>query len=230
VRGNIEFGLKRNGSNNIQDRISRVLEQVRLTGKESRMPSELSGGERQRVALARSLVLEPDVLLLDEPLSALDPQLRRQVRLELKELQRRVGITFLFVTHDQEEALSLSDHIAVMNRGQVEQVGTPREIYCQPRTRFIASFLGAMNWPGGDRFGVRPEALRISRESAPEQFVARRAVVQQTVFFGSLAHVEVRLESGEQLSVEVSRNMQGFEPGEHVSVYWHSSDEIRFTE
>jgi spermidine/putrescine transport system ATP-binding protein len=230
VRGNVEFGLRRNGSNNIEPRIARVLEQVRLTGKESRMPAELSGGERQRVALARSLVLEPDVLLLDEPLSALDPQLRRQVRLELKDLQRRVGITFLFVTHDQEEALSLSDRIAVMNRGQIEQVGTPREIYCQPRTRFVASFLGAMNWPGGDGFGVRPEALRISRELAPEQFVSRSAVVQQTVFFGSLAHIEVRLESGEQMSVEVSRNMQGFEPGERVSVYWHTSDEIRFLE
>src|SRR5262249_56614576 len=105
--------------------VGRVLEQLGLNGKESRLPSQLSGGERQRVALARALVMQPDVLLLDEPLSALDPQLRKQVRGELKELQRRVGITFLFVTHDQEEALSTSDSIAVMNQGRVEQVGSP---------------------------------------------------------------------------------------------------------
>ena len=107
-------------------------------------------------------MLAPDVLLLDEPLSALDPQLRKQVRAELKDLQRRVGVTFLFVTHDQEEALSMSDRIAVMNGGQVEQVGTPQEMYQRPRTKFVASFLGAMNWIDG--IGVRPECTRISRE------------------------------------------------------------------
>src|ERR1700722_3726653 len=115
VRGNVEFGLRRKGESEIASRVAKVLEQVQLAGKESRMPSELSGGERQRVALARSLVLAPDVLLLDEPLSALDPQLRKQVRAELKDLQRRSGVAFLFVTHDQEEALSMSDWIAVMN-------------------------------------------------------------------------------------------------------------------
>src|SRR6185369_12017644 len=104
VRGNVEFGLRRKGEGDVAARVAKVLEQVRLEGKEWRMPSELSGGERQRVALARSLVLAPDVLLLDEPLSALDPQLRKQVRAELKDLQRRTGVTFLFVTHDQEEA------------------------------------------------------------------------------------------------------------------------------
>ena len=133
---------------------------MRLEAKASRKPSELSGGERQRVALARAIVLQPDVLLLDEPLSALDPQLRKQVRSELRDLQRRVGVTFLFVTHDQEEALSMSDQIAVMNAGALEQVGTPREIYARPRTRFVADFLGAMNWIDG--IGVRPEAVNIS--------------------------------------------------------------------
>ena len=137
------------------------MQQVRLEAKASRKPSELSGGERQRVALARAIVLQPDVLLLDEPLSALDPQLRKQVRTELRDLQRRVGVTFLFVTHDQEEALSMSDQIAVMNAGSLEQVGTPREIYARPRTRFVADFLGAMNWIDG--IGVRPEAVSISR-------------------------------------------------------------------
>ena len=109
-----------------------MLDLVQLAGKESRRPAQLSGGERQRVALARSLVLEPDVLLLDEPLSALDPNLRKQVRAELKAIQRRVGITFLFVTHDQEEALSLSDRLGVMNKGRLEQFGTPEEIYLSP--------------------------------------------------------------------------------------------------
>ena len=114
MRDNVEFGLRRRAGNHIGDRVRDVLDLVQLAGKESRRPAQLSGGERQRVALARSLVLEPDVLLLDEPLSALDPNLRKQVRAELKAIQRRVGITFLFVTHDQEEALSLSDRLGVM--------------------------------------------------------------------------------------------------------------------
>ena len=156
VQGNVEFGLRRTGAADVDQRARRVIEQVQLSGKETRKPSELSGGERQRVALARSLVLAPDVLLLDEPLSALDPQLRKQVRSELKDLQRRTGVTFLFVTHDQEEALSLSDQMAVMNAGEIEQTGAPQELYQRPATRFVASFLGAMNWING--CGVRPEA------------------------------------------------------------------------
>src|SRR5579872_223022 len=162
VQDNIEFGLRRRGGANIAARVGQMLDLLKLTGKERRRPSEISGGERQRVALARSLVLAPDVLLLDEPLSALDPDLRKQVRAELKDLQRRSGVAFLFVTHDQEEALSLSDRIGVMHQGALEQIGTPREIYQQPRTRFVASFLGAMNWIGG--VGVRPECTRISSE------------------------------------------------------------------
>ena len=116
----------------LRGKVREALELVQLSGKEDRLPAQLSGGERQRVALARSLVLQPDVLLLDEPLSALDPNLRKQMRAELKSLQRRVGITFLFVTHDQEEALSMSDSIAVMNEGLLEQVGTPEDIYLRP--------------------------------------------------------------------------------------------------
>src|SRR3954469_16810593 len=132
VRGNIEYGLKQQRGSDIAGKVRDALELVQLSGKEDRLPAQLSGGERQRVALARSLVLQPDVLLLDEPLSALDPNLRKQVRAELKSLQRRVGTTFLFVTHDQEEALSLSDQIAVMNKGLLEQVGTPEDIYLRP--------------------------------------------------------------------------------------------------
>ena len=149
---------------------------VQLSGKERRYPSEISGGERQRVALARSLVLEPEVLLLDEPLAALDPSLRKQMRSELKDLQRRLGITFLFVTHDQEEALTLSDRIAVMRAGRIEQVGTPEEVYLGPANRFVAGFLGAVNWIDGA--GVRPEATRISRGAPP---AGSRAIVATVV-------------------------------------------------
>ena len=150
-----------------------VLELVSLGGKEERRPAQLSGGERQRVALARSLVLEPDVLLLDEPLAALDPKLRKQMRGELKAMQRRVGITFLLVTHDQEEALSMSDQLAVMNQGLIEQVGTPEDVYLRPRTRFVAGFLGAVNWIGG--VGVRPEATRLaaSADGGPQRYAVR---------------------------------------------------------
>jgi ABC-type Fe3+/spermidine/putrescine transport system ATPase subunit len=221
VQGNIEFGLRRKDADGIAERVQRVLEQVRLARKESRLPSQLSGGERQRVALARSLVLEPDVLLLDEPLSALDPQLRKQVRAELKDLQRRVGVTFLFVTHDQEEALSMSDVIAVMNRGEVEQVGTPEEIYNRPATRFIASFLGTMNWIEG--IGLRPEALRLTREATAS---SRRGVVTARTFLGSVVFVESRLENGETCSAQAMNGTAAFAPGDTVYVSWNSRDEL----
>ena len=193
VRGNVEFGLRRRGERDLDSRVREVLELVQLAGKESRSPAQLSGGERQRVALARSLVLSPDVLLLDEPLSALDPKLRKQVRAELKSLQRRVGITFLFVTHDQEEALSMSDQIAVMNGGRLEQVGTPEDIYLRPRTRFVAEFLGAMNWIDG--IGVRPEATRISRARCPNNgaLLAARARRELRSFSATASTFETRL-------------------------------------
>src|SRR5450755_2383216 len=156
---NVAFGLKRKNQSDIGRKVRDALELVRLTGKESRHPAQLSGGERQRVALARSLVLQPDVLLLDEPLAALDPKLRKQMRLELKAMQRRAGVTFLLVTHDQEEALSMSDCLAVMNEGRIEQVGSPEDVYLRPQSRFVAGFLGAVNWIGGT--GIRPEAVRL---------------------------------------------------------------------
>jgi ABC-type Fe3+/spermidine/putrescine transport system ATPase subunit len=225
VRGNVEFGLRRNGAADLAARVATVLEQVRLSGKESRRPAELSGGERQRVALARSLVLEPDVLLLDEPLSALDPQLRKQVRAELKDLQRRVGVTFVFVTHDQEEALSLSSHIAVMNGGTVEQVAEPEEIYRRPRTRFVASFVGAMNWIGG--IGVRPEATRISRQ-APAGAASHEGTVSGSAFLGPIVHVHVGLPGGETVIAQAGADCAAFHPGEPVHVWWDVADELRF--
>ena len=134
-----------------------ALRLVRLDGLEDRRPSQLSGGQQQRVALARALVVEPPVLLCDEPLGALDRKLRQQMQFELKELQKRLGVTLVFVTHDQEEALAMSDRIAVMNRGRVEQVGAPTEIYERPRTRFVADFIGEINLMDD---GPKPRALR----------------------------------------------------------------------
>jgi spermidine/putrescine transport system ATP-binding protein len=226
VRGNVEFGLKRKRVDGMDRLVRDVLELVQLTGKESRMPAEISGGERQRVALARSLVLAPDVLLLDEPLSALDPNLRKQMRSELKSLQRRVGVTFLFVTHDQEEALSLSDRMAVMNRGRIEQIGTPQEIYLRPHTRFVAGFLGAMNWYNG--VGIRPESTRISREVPNSGVRSLPATVRDAVFLGNCFQIETRLPGGETIVSEVPCTSDVFAPGDDVHVWWRPADELRF--
>jgi len=223
---NIAFGLRRKNQPEIAQRVKQAMELVRLTGKESRYPAQLSGGERQRVALARSLVLEPDVLLLDEPLAALDPKLRKQMRVELKEMQRRVGITFLLVTHDQEEALSMSDQLAVMNAGAVEQVGTPQDVYLRPQTRFVAGFLGAVNWIEG--IGLRPEVTRISRTPPSNGGRFRPATVTGSVFLGNCVHVLTRLESGEEAVAEIPRNNGAYQPGEAIHVCWNPSDEMIF--
>ncbi len=228
VRGNIEFGLRRGlAARDIAMRVQTAIEMVRLSGKERRYPHQMSGGEKQRAALARSLVLEPDVLLLDEPLSALDPNLRKQVRGELKQLQRRVGITFLFVTHDQEEALSMSDRIAVMNAGRIEQVGTPEELYLTPASRFVASFLGEVNWIDG--IGVRPESVRVSK-CPPAGVPQREATVTRSRFLGNRIHVESQCGSGEAVVAEVSRLDGGFTAGEPVHLWWQPSDELRFAD
>ena len=162
---NIAFGLerKRTPSAEIRPRVEAILEMVELPGMQSRYPHQLSGGEKQRVALARALVLEPAVLLLDEPLGALDQKLRQQMQVELKRLRQRLGVTFIFVTHDQQEALIMSDRIAVINHGRLEQLGTGEEIYERPRTHFVAQFMGVENFfetqcaahtPEGTRFAL----------------------------------------------------------------------------
>jgi ABC-type Fe3+/spermidine/putrescine transport system ATPase subunit len=226
VRENVEFGLRRKRADNIAKRVAAALELVRLKGKEDRRPAQLSGGERQRVALARSLVMEPEVLLLDEPLAALDPKLRKQMRIELKEMQRRVGITFLLVTHDQEEALSMSDQLAVMNGGRIEQVGSPEDVYLRPQTRFVAGFLGAVNWIG--EAGLRPESTRIVRPGTRNGACWRPAVVTGSVFLGNCVQVLARLESGEEAIVEVPRENGAFQKGEVVEICWHPHDEMKF--
>lgn len=214
---NVAFGLRERGMKDVAKPVNEALAMVQLSGKEKRLPAQLSGGERQRVALARSLVLKPDLLLLDEPLAALDPKLRKTMRAELKEMQRQVGITFIFVTHDQEEALSMSDQIAVMNAGKVEQIGTAREVYLQPRTKFVAGFLGAINWIRD--IGVRPECVRVGRNGN-----GMEATVLRSVFLGNVAQVLVGTDSGEVLA-ETERQ-DHFNPGDKVRVHWNEADEI----
>jgi ABC-type Fe3+/spermidine/putrescine transport system ATPase subunit len=221
ARENVEFGLRRHRAKDIDRRVRDAFELVGLAGKEDRRPSQLSGGERQRVALARSVVVEPEVLLLDEPLAALDPQRRKQMRAELKALQRRVGITFLLVTHDQGEALSMSDQIAVMNRGVVEQAGSPEDVYLRPRTKFVAGFLGAVNWIGS--VGVRPETTRLSRQPG-----GPAGVVTGASFLGDSVEVFVKLQSGEDVVAQLPRDQAAFSPGERVHVQWTPADEMTF--
>lgn len=163
VYDNVAFGLRRRhaGKEEVRNRVAGALELVQLEQLAHRKPSQLSGGQQQRVALARALVLQPSVLLLDEPLGALDAKLRRQLQVELKALQQQVGITFVYVTHDQEEALTMSDRIAVMSNGLVEQVGTPREVYDEPTTEFVADFLGISNMISAEAQPDRSSGCRL---------------------------------------------------------------------
>jgi len=161
VEENVAFGLRRRGRSDVRDAVARMLALVELAGSERRRPGQLSGGQQQRVALARALVNEPEVLLLDEPLGALDLRLRRQMQLELTRIQSGVGSTFVHVTHDQEEAMTMADTIAVMNAGRIEQVGPPRDLYERPATRFVADFLGRSNLLDGTVVGPQGDATLV---------------------------------------------------------------------
>ena len=223
---NIAFGLERRGENPgaIAPKVQRMLELVGLQEKGDRLPANLSGGEKQRTALARALVVEPELLLLDEPLSALDPALRKRVRIELKQLQKQLGITFLFITHDQEEALSLSDQIAVMNKGKIEQIGDPRQIYLAPATRFVAGFLGAVNWVNGA--GIRPENTRIGRGAPAGAYKSVEARVETSVFLGDSFHVQTRTASGVTITAQVPHSEEPYQTGDPVHLWWNPSDEL----
>jgi spermidine/putrescine transport system ATP-binding protein len=178
VLDNVAFGLRRRGvkGNEVKTRVRDILKVVGLEGMERRRPRQLSGGQQQRVALARALVNRPRVLLLDEPLGALDLKLRKQMQLELKGIQHEVGITFIHVTHDQEEAMTMADRIAVMNGGRIEQLGTPTELYETPQTAFVAGFLGVSNLIAGDVTG--PESVRL--RGGPEVRVPADALAGRT--------------------------------------------------
>ena len=224
---NIEYGLRVKGVNK-SERRSRALEalkQVRLEGYEDRKPSQLSGGQRQRVALARALVNRPSVLLLDEPLGALDLTLREQLQMELKELQREVGITFIFVTHDQEEALTMSDRIAVFNNGRIEQLGTPREIYESPKSAFVSEFVGQTNKLdiGGRRINVRPEDISIGKDPMPNSETLS-GTVSDLIFVGAVIRFRIKTAGGATL---ISTNPVGeLKVGDPVIVSWQKNKEF----
>jgi spermidine/putrescine transport system ATP-binding protein len=248
VGENVGFGLRFGtvSKQEKQARIEETLELVRLAGMGRRKPHQLSGGQQQRVALARALILSPDVLLLDEPLGALDAKLRRELQVELKSIQREVGITFIFVTHDQEEALTMSDRLAVMLNGGVEQLGTPREVYEQPATTFVADFIGVSNlmraWADGSggvevgdvrlsvakpttgegvvRLSIRPERIRIEERGAQgENRVPAR--IERFVYLGSTTQVFVTLPGDERLQALVANaeEVDEYDVGVEVSAY-----------
>ncbi|MFJ6080849.1 ABC transporter ATP-binding protein [Streptomyces sp. NPDC092369] len=219
VEQNVAYALKVRGVPKAERlvRARKALAEVRLDGYGKRRPGQLSGGQRQRVALARALVGRPRVLLLDEPLGALDLKLREQMQVELKALQREVGITFVFVTHDQEEALTMSDRIAVFDQGRLEQVGTPAEIYERPLTSFVASFVGTSNLLVGEAaqrvvgkagtFSVRPEKIRIVEETAEEfteadspEHTTAVGTVAEVVYLGDSTRFLVDLDAGGRLT------------------------------
>jgi putative spermidine/putrescine transport system ATP-binding protein len=217
VADNIGYGLRVKGIAKAErrQRVERALDMVRLSGLGKRKPNQLSGGQRQRVALARAVVNEPKVLLLDEPLGALDLKLRQEMQLELKRIQKKVGITFVYVTHDQEEALTMSDRMAVMESGAIVQVGPPVEVYERPATEFVAGFIGISNLleREGVRFVVRPEKLRMLEDGqeASRGMSVEPGTVEQVVYVGMSTRYIVRLDRGEQL-VAVRQNMDA--PGQ----------------
>src|SRR5215467_3945570 len=204
---NIEYGLRvrRAPRAERREKVDRALEMVRLPGLGSRKPAQLSGGQRQRVALARAIVNEPEVLLLDEPLGALDLKLRQEMQLELLRVQREVGVTFIYVTHDQEEALTMSDRIAVLNRGSIEQIGGPVEVYERPRTPFVAGFIGVSNLieRDGHTITVRPEKLSLLEEGAPDPagVHVEPGQVRDVIYAGVLTRYVVDLDAGGELVV-----------------------------
>jgi putative spermidine/putrescine transport system ATP-binding protein len=217
VAENVAYGLKvkRIKKGERTKRTAEVLELVRLGGLMKRKPSQLSGGQRQRVALARAIVNHPQVLLLDEPLGALDLKLRQEMQIELKRIQQEVGITFVYVTHDQEEALTMSDRLAVFNAGRIEQVGAPAEVYERPQSEFVAGFVGVSNLlerqlnGKSSRFTVRPEKIRIlaENESAEPGAHIETGQIRDVVYVGMVTRYAVELDDGGTLMV-IRQNLE----------------------
>ena len=228
VLENVEYGLKvkKVGKEERRIRAQKALDRVKLNGYEARKPSQLSGGQRQRVALARALVNEPEVLLLDEPLGALDLKLRHEMQIELKELQRDIGITFIFVTHDQEEALTMADRIAVFNSGNIVQMGTPREIYEEPNSEFVAGFVGISNLihQAGSVISIRPEKIKLGRQFDR----VLTGSVSNVMFLGAITRVDVNIGS-DTLSILIENDGIQKLPnlGESVEISWDSKYESR---
>ena len=228
VAGNVSYGLRREGvsKSDIATRVAEALEQVQLGDYATRKPSQLSGGQRQRVALARALVKRPKLLLLDEPLAALDRKLREGTRFELVRLQEKLGLTFVMVTHDQEEAMSMASRLAVMNAGRIAQVGTPHEIYEQPTSRFVADFIGIANILEGpeDRvLAIRPEKIGLST-SRPDTVHAVSGKVVDVAYEGDRSLYRVLTDTARIMVVSttnVDRTQQaGFARGQTVWLGW----------
>ncbi|MEK6328478.1 MAG: ABC transporter ATP-binding protein [Actinomycetota bacterium] len=240
VAENVEYGMRvrKVPRSERAKRATEALEMVRLIGYESRTPSELSGGQRQRVALARAIVNRPRVLLLDEPLGALDLKLREQMQVELKGIQSEVRITFIYVTHDQDEALTMSDRIAVFNEGRVEQVGAPAEIYERPATRFVSGFVGISNVleRDGKRFTVRPEKIRLLEPADQgEGLHTERGVIRNVAYAGMVTRYLVQLDAGGELQVvrlnlETSSAEALEQRGRKVTVGWRPEQTVAVQE
>lgn len=233
VSENVAYGLRVKGI----DRDTRAtaaataLETVALAGFGARKPSQLSGGQRQRVALARALINEPRVLLLDEPLGALDLKLRRQMQLELKSIQRQYGITFIFVTHDQEEALTMSDRIAVFDAGRIVQLGSPQEVYERPSTCFVADFIGTTNTltlDGGATACIRPERISVSVDRPVSDLRMRAGHVIDSAYLGATRTVLVQTDEGMRLTVSVpaQTSTEHITPGARVWCAWEHTAEF----
>ena len=254
VAENVAFGLRMRGleKQTIARKVKAALAMVELSGLEDRYPGQLSGGQQQRVALARAIVIEPRVLLCDEPLGALDKKLRQQMQFELKQLQKNLGLTLVFVTHDQEEALAMSDRIAVMNDGLLEQFSTPSELYHRPATAFVANFIGENNLvaarhdgatmtvlgrrvpfaadgvPDGDvTLAVRPECLRVGEAGADG---ALGAVVDQAVFMGSETRLVAHLDDGTRVMSRLPPEaFSEYERGDRITLSWAAHEARAFS-
>ncbi len=233
VADNVAYGLraKRVPAPECRERVAEALRSVQLTDYGGRLPSQLSGGQKQRVGLARAIVNRPGLLLLDEPLGALDLKLRHAMQLELKHLQEQLGITFLYVTHDQEEALSMSTRIAIFNRGRVEQVGTPSDIYRRPATAFVAGFVGhaSLIERGGRRLVLRPETVAIGPPGpCPEGLHAEAGRLEDVVFVGMFTRYLVRLADGAKLEAVRPSTSSAAGPemvrGDAVTVAWDPAE------
>ncbi|KSW23872.1 MULTISPECIES: ABC transporter ATP-binding protein [unclassified Pseudomonas] len=237
VLENVAYGLKVKGVGKAErlKRAEEALGMVALGGYGSRKPVQLSGGQRQRVALARALVNRPRVLLLDEPLGALDLKLREQMQSELKKLQRQLGITFIFVTHDQSEALSMSDRVAVFNKGRIEQVDTPRNLYMQPATPFVAEFVGTSNVLRGDLaqsltgntqpFSIRPEHIRFANGERGAGDLEISGLLHDIQYQGAATRYEIRLDNGQNLCLSQANSQWdaaavAHQPGQRVTARW----------
>ena len=227
VADNVGYGLKirKVPKAQIAERVERALRLVQLEEYGKRMPDQLSGGQKQRIAIARAVINEPKVLLLDEPLGALDLKLRRQMQLELKRLQKQLGITFIYITHDQEEAINMSDRIGVMHEGVLEQMGTPNEVYYRPRTSYVADFVGNANilHKNGETLAIRSENIRMDGESVCTQ----EAVVVEKSFAGGQLRILFRLSDGQLLTASRYGIDNDLQAGETVKIGWDAKDAVK---